>query len=102
MTIAMGTATGWWTRPSPLPPEASGRKHMAELGLAGDGSPLRRKDRPRCGAVLDLAIFSLGDKFLGKGEVSFFCLYASGPHIRLGERKNGDGSSVRFGRSHWV
>ena len=25
-------------------------KHMAELGLAGDGSPLRRKDRPHCGA----------------------------------------------------
>jgi hypothetical protein len=25
-------------------------KRMAELGLAGDGSPLRRKERPRCGA----------------------------------------------------
>jgi hypothetical protein len=25
-------------------------KRTAELGLAGDGSPLRRKDRPRCGA----------------------------------------------------
>ena len=25
-------------------------KRMAALGLAGDGSPLRRKDRPRCGA----------------------------------------------------
>ena len=25
-------------------------KRMAELGLAGDGTPLRRKDRPRCGA----------------------------------------------------
>src|SRR5215207_9143830 len=25
-------------------------KRMAELGLAGDGSPLPRKDRPRCGA----------------------------------------------------
>jgi len=23
---------------------------LAEIGLAGDGSPLRRKDRPRCGA----------------------------------------------------
>jgi hypothetical protein len=25
-------------------------KRMAELGLAGDGTPLWRKDRPRCGA----------------------------------------------------
>jgi len=25
-------------------------KRLAALGLAGDGSPLRRKDRPRCGA----------------------------------------------------
>jgi len=43
---------GRWQRTCSDPGCAIGAKckRMADLGLAGDGSPLRRKDRPCCGA----------------------------------------------------
>jgi hypothetical protein len=62
-------------------------KRMAELGLAGDGSPLRRKDRPRCGARTRKGTPCLVRVEAGKRRCRFHGGLSTGPRTAEGKAR---------------
>jgi hypothetical protein len=62
-------------------------KRMAELGLAGHGSPLRRKDRPRCGARTRKGTPCLVRVEAGKRRCRFHGGLSTGPRTAEGKAR---------------
>jgi hypothetical protein len=62
-------------------------KRMAEFGLAGDGSPLRRKDRPRCGARTRQGAPCLVRVEPGKRRCRFHGGLSTGPRTAKGKAR---------------
>jgi len=62
-------------------------KRMAELGLAGDGSSLRRKDRPHCGAWTLKGTPCLVRVEAGKRRCRFHGGLSTGPRTAEGEAR---------------
>jgi hypothetical protein len=62
-------------------------KRTAELGLAGDGSPLRRKDRPRCGAKTRKGTPCLVRVEAGKRRCRFHGGLSTGPRTPEGKAR---------------
>ena len=62
-------------------------KRLAELGLAGDGSPLRRKDRPRCGAWTQTGAPCLVRVEPGKRRCRFHGGLSTGPRTTEGKAR---------------
>jgi len=62
-------------------------KRLAEIGLAGDGSPLRRKDRPRCGAWTRTGAPCLVRVEPGKRRCRFHGGLSTGPRTAEGKAR---------------
>jgi len=62
-------------------------ERMAELGLAGDGSPLRRKDRLRCGARTRKGAPCLVRVEAGKRRCRFHGGLSTGPRTPEGKAR---------------
>jgi hypothetical protein len=62
-------------------------KRMAQLGLAGDGTPLRRKDRPRCGAQTRKGTSCLVRVEAGKRRCRFHGGRSTGPRTLEGKER---------------
>jgi hypothetical protein len=62
-------------------------KCMAELGLAGDGTQLRRKDRPRCGARTRKGVPCLVMVEPGKRRCRFHGGLSTGPRTAEGKAR---------------
>jgi hypothetical protein len=60
---------------------------LAELGLAGDGSPLRRKDRPRCGARTRKGVPCVVRVEPGKRRCRFHGGLSTGPKTAEGKAR---------------
>jgi hypothetical protein len=62
-------------------------QRMAELGLAGDGSPLPRRDRPSCGARTRKGAPCLARVVPGKGRCRLHGGLSSGPRTPEGKAR---------------
>jgi hypothetical protein len=62
-------------------------KRLAELRLVGDGSPLRRKDRPRCGARTRKGALCLVRVEPGKRRFRFHGGFSTGPRTADGKAR---------------
>ena len=71
---------------------------MAELGLAGDGSPLRRKDRPRCGARTRKGTPCLVRVEAGKRRRRFHGGLSTGPRTTEGKARIAVAQRRRWGQ----
>ena len=101
---------GWFTCPGkrqrtcadPACAIGASCKRMAELGLAGDGSPLPRKDRPRCGARTRKGTSCLIRVDAGKRRCRFHGGLSTGPRTAEGKARIATAQRRRWAqwRSH--
>ncbi len=73
-------------------------KRLAELGLAGDGSTLRRKDRPRCGARTRKRTPCLVRVEPGKRRCRFHGGLSTGPRTAEGKARIAAAQRRRWAR----
>jgi hypothetical protein len=71
-------------------------KRMAELGLAGDGTPLWRKDRPRCGARTRKGTPCLVRVQPGKRRCRFHGGLSTGPRTAEGKARVAEAQRRRW------
>ena len=91
---------GRWQRTCSDPDCAIGArcKRMAELGLAGDGTPLRRKDRPRCGAQTRKGTPCLVRVEAGKRRCRFHGGLSTGPRTPEGKARIAEAQRRRWAK----
>jgi hypothetical protein len=71
---------------------------MRAIGLAGDGSPLKRKDRPRCGARNRQGSPCAGRVEPGKGRCRFHRGLSTGPGTAEGRARIAAAQRLRWAK----